>query len=354
LFACHSVFGPRTSLRRETDAKASRVNHPGIGLRRGSLGVVLIFVVLIAGCTSSATNSGSAKGFDSEPQPSFAGLVDIGHGRKMHLECKGTGHPTVVLVPGLDSATDAWTTSEAKSEPPVFEAVARFTRVCTYDRPGVVVGDAMTPSPSTPVPQPTTPQDGVRDLHLLLQASREPGPYVLVGHSYGGLITRIYTAEYHREVVGLVFVDAFAPQWESSMTPAQWEITKAITGPTLEQIAHYPDIERIDFDASVAEARRAAPPSRSLPVIVLSRDTRDRPMGPAIASAVKAGKLPAFVPVDFGYVIDEAWNKAQDALARLVPNAKHIVVKGSGHNIQLEYPQSVTNAIHQVFDKAAQ
>ncbi len=301
--------------------------------------------------TATLKNSTASKTSRPQAQRPFAGLVDIGGGRKIYLECKGSGHPTVVLVPGLDSAADAWTTSQAKSEPPVFDAVAKFARVCTYDRPGTV-GDALTPSPSTPVPQPTTVQNAVTDLHTLLRSADEPGPYVLVGHSYGGLITRIYAAEYPHDVLGLVFVDAFAPQWESAMTPTKWQITKAITGPTSAQLAQYPELERINFDASLTQARRAAPLSSSLPVVVLSRDTRNCSMGPSIASAVAAGKLPAFVPADFGYVIDKAWNRAQDALAKLAPDTKHIVVQNSCHNIQLEYPNTVTNWIHRVSDEA--
>jgi len=301
--------------------------------------------------STSAAGGGATTTTATPAQGNFAGLVDIGGGRKMYLECHGTGHPTVVLVPGLDSGADAWTTAQAKSQRPVFDAVGRFTRVCTYDRPGTTVGDNLTPTQSDPVPQPTTGQDAVRDLHALLGAANEPGPYVLVGHSYGGLITRLYAAQYPRDVAGMVFVDAFAPQWQSAMTPAQWEVVKAITGPTADQLAQFPALERIDFDASVTQARRGAPPRRSVPVVVLSRDTRRHPMGPTIAAAVGAGQLPASVPADFGYINDKAWNKAQDALAKLVPHTKHIIVAGSDHNIQVDHPQAVTRAIHQVLDK---
>ena len=108
----------------------------------------------------------------------------------MYPECPGTGSPTVVLVPGLDSAADVWTGYQPDPSLAVFARVARFARVCAYDRPGAPVGDNLTPSRSTPVPQPTTAQDAVRDLHALLRAAGEPGPYVLAGHSYDGLITR--------------------------------------------------------------------------------------------------------------------------------------------------------------------
>jgi pimeloyl-ACP methyl ester carboxylesterase len=260
-----------------------------------------------------------------------------------------------VLVSGLDAAADVWTGYQANPSLAVFARVARFTRVCAYDRPGTPVGDNLTPSRSTPVRQPVTAQDAVTDLHALLRAAREPGPYVLVGHSYGGLITRLYAGQYPRQVAGLVFVDAFAPQWQTAFTPRQWRILKAITGPSKEQLAKYPAMERLNFDASVAQARAAAPLRCSLPVVVLSRDTHTPPgdLGPVIAAAVAQHKLPAFVPKNFGYTDDRAWDKAQDALARLVPGARHIVIT-SGHNIQIDHPQAVADAIHQIFDTARQ
>src|SRR4029077_10283461 len=119
----------------------------------------------------------------------FAGLVDIGGGRKMYLKCRGTGSPTVVLVGGLRASAEDWSIAE-KSAPAVFPAVCKFTRVCACDRPGTPVDEK--PSRSDAVPQPTTAKDAVADLHALLSAAGEAGPYVLVGHSYGGLVVRLY------------------------------------------------------------------------------------------------------------------------------------------------------------------
>ena len=123
------------------------------------------------------------------------GLVDIGGGRKMYLKCSGRGSPTVVLVGGLRASADDWGISD-KSKPTVFSEVGKFTRVCACDRPGTPVGEK--PSRSDPVPQPTTAKDAVADLHALLSAAGEAGPYVLVGHSYGGLIVRLYASTYPR------------------------------------------------------------------------------------------------------------------------------------------------------------
>jgi pimeloyl-ACP methyl ester carboxylesterase len=125
--------------------------------------------------------------------PACAGLVDIGGGRKIYLECQGTGSPTVILVSGRSDRSDIWHTLADTAKPglAVYPAVAKFTRVCAYDRPGTVTiaGNAIEPSRSTSVPQPITPKNAVADLHALLMAAKVPGPYVLVGHSYGGLIS---------------------------------------------------------------------------------------------------------------------------------------------------------------------
>jgi pimeloyl-ACP methyl ester carboxylesterase len=140
-----------------------------------------------------------------------ARLVDIGGGRKMYLKCLGTGSPTVVLVGGLRASAEDWSIAD-KSAPAVFPEVGRFTRVCVYDRPGTPVGEK--PSRSDSVPQPTTARDAVADLHALLSAARETGPYVLVGHSYGGLVVRLYASTYPKDLSGLVLVDALSEGFE--------------------------------------------------------------------------------------------------------------------------------------------
>jgi pimeloyl-ACP methyl ester carboxylesterase len=274
----------------------------------------------------------------------FAGLVDIGGGRKMYLKCSGRGSPTVVVVGGLRASADDWSTSN-KSTPAVFTGVARFTRVCACDRPGTPVGEK--PSRSDPVPQPTTAKDAVADLHALLSAAGEAGPCVLVGHSYGGLIVRLYASTYPREVSGLVLIDALSEGLQDAETPEQWTIQrKLIEGDVRESVAVYPALERIDVDRSLKEIR-AAPPLRSVPLVVLSAD---RPWGPQVPPMIAAGKLPADIPPDFGYVTDVAQKKAQERLARLVPNEKHITNTNSGHEIHKEQPQLVIDGIREVVE----
>ena len=215
----------------------------------------------------------------------FAGVVGIGGGRKMYLKCSGKGLPAVMLVSGLRAPAEDWSIAD-KSAPAVFREVSKFPRVCACDRPGTPVGEK--PSRSDSAPQPTTPKDAVADLHSLLNAAGEAGPYVLVGHSYGGLIVRLYASTYPKEVSGLVLVDALSEALRDAETPNQWAIQrKLIEGKVRESVILYPALERIDVDRSLDQVRDAFP-LRSIPLVVLSAD---RPWGPQIPSMIAAGKL---------------------------------------------------------------
>ena len=152
---------------------------------------------------------------------------------------------------------------------------------------------------------------------------------------------------YPQDVSGLVLVDALTEGLQEAETPEQWAVQRVLMeGDISESVALYPDLERIDPDRSFDQIR-AAPQLRPLPLIVLSAD---RPWGPQIPSMIAEGKLPAHVPTDFGYVTDAAQKEAQEKLARLVPNAKHIANTNSGHEIHKEQPQLVINWIREVVD----
>ena len=275
----------------------------------------------------------------------FAGLIGIGGGRKMYLKCSGNGSPTVVLVGGLRASAEDWSISD-KSKPTVFAEVAKLTRVCAYDRPGTPVGEK--PSRSDPVPQPTTAKDAVADLHALLSAAGEPEPYVLVGHSYGGLIVRLYASTYPNRVSGLVLVDALSEGIQDAETSQQWAIQRTLVqNDDPESLSMYPALERIDVDRSYDQVRAAPALRPPMPIVVLSAD---RPWGPQVRSMIATGKLPADVLPDFGYVVDAAQKKAQERLAKLVPNEKHITNTNSGHEIHKEQPQLVIDAIRDVVE----
>jgi pimeloyl-ACP methyl ester carboxylesterase len=303
--------------------------------------VGVLALLVAAGCSGSnsdaSTSSGSSETTQAaaveESESDFAGLVDIGGGRKMYLECQGRGSPTVVLVSGFRGSHDDWTSvidSGGESKPSgsaVFPEVSKFTRVCAYDRPGTSRLDGAL-SPSTPVAQPTTAQDGAADLHALLKAAKQPGPHVLVAHSWGAMIGRLYASTYPDEVSGLVLVDPGSEFLQTTLTPAQW--AKFVRG--AKQPGEPKDLEAADYQPSVRELS-VAPPVRSIPAVVLTSD-----------------KCFEFVPGAGGAKATcQAWRAAQDQLATLL-DAKHITDTNSGHFIQGEQPKLVIDAIRQVVD----
>jgi pimeloyl-ACP methyl ester carboxylesterase len=273
-----------------------------------------------------------------------ARLIDIGAGRKMHLECRGQGAPAVVIVPGARASAADWTSSEP-GKANVFAAVAQFTRVCTYDRPGTPVGDA--PSRSDPVSQPVSAREAVADLHGLVTAAGIATPFVVVGHSYGGLVSRLYAMNHPGAVNGMVLLDALSEGLRAAQTPREWEIQRALLdGDLTEALKLYPAIERFDANSSFDQLLAAAP-LRPMPLTVLSAD---QPWGPLIPGLIADGRLPPDIPADFGYVTDKAQKEAQARLAALVPGAKHVTHTRSGHDIHKERPELVIDSIRDVVD----
>ena len=239
--------------------------------------VVALIALLLGVPIPAVAQSTPAASSPTAARGGFAGLVDIGDGRRLYLECAGQGSPTVVLESGFRTRADLWSDDLIQPEAPrtmVFPGVAAFTRVCAYDRPGTatVTEDVLLPSRSDPVAMPRTAAESVHDLHALLEAADVPGPYVLVGHSYGGMLMRLYASTYPDEVVGMVLVDAFSEGLEEQMTAEQWTAYAAIFQPVPEALAGYSDLEFTDLDLSASQVRdatdavavAAAPPRRAI------------------------------------------------------------------------------------------
>ncbi len=136
-----------------------------------------------------------AEAADAKTYPPPGQLVDVG-GHRLHINCTGTGSPTVVIVSGLGD----WSTSWGVVQP----EVAKTTRVCTYDRAGLGWSDASS--------LPSDAAQFAKELHTLLQNANVPGPYVMVGHSLGGFIVRIFAHDYASEVAGVVLIDSMNPK----------------------------------------------------------------------------------------------------------------------------------------------
>jgi pimeloyl-ACP methyl ester carboxylesterase len=268
--------------------------------------------------------------------------VDLGGGRRLYLTCAGVvraNQPTIILVSGYHDSTDPWMRQDLLSlippavGPAVLPGLARTNRVCAYDRPGTArytKGFPLTDR-STAVRQPRTVRDIAAELHTLLAVAKVPRPYVLVGHSLGGLISLMYARTYPDDVRGIVLVDALSPSARTRFGP-RWPLYRmALTPPPQRQsIAsmRLPASETVDIEASMDEVERARP-LRRMALAVL---TRTEPV------QVPPGLLPRGLTVR---QIDEAYNSAQDDLVRLAPATPHIFATGSEHYIQLSQPDLV-------------
>lgn len=248
---------------------------------------------------------------DPPAPPSPTGhRVDIGR-RSLYLDCTGSGGPAVVLEGGI--STD-WTS--------VQPAVSAQTRVCSYDRPD-------SPGSHSDPTAERTAQQVVDDLHALLSAAGEPGPYVLVGHSMGGLYVQLYAYNYPDEVAGLVLVDPTPEEFSARLTDLLISLGTPIPTPTGE-----PTAEQISFQ-QMREAR-ASGMLRPMPLVVISH-----------------GKMPTADERPPGWPIaaeEQLLRELHEEIARLVPNGRHVVAEESGHDIHKEQPALVVEAIKSVIE----
>jgi pimeloyl-ACP methyl ester carboxylesterase len=318
---------------------------------------LVVLAVVVGAIYEQVARRNAARAF---PPPGK--LVDIG-GRRIHLDCRGQGKPIVILESGADpSGSTLWF--------PVQQAIAPLTRVCAYDRAGLMWSD---PAPGE--------RNGVaiaNDLHRALEVAREPRPYVLVGASIGGPYVMTFTKYFGQEVAGLVFVDAAHPEQTRRLAEATgradeeipvvfrvlahlaWtglprlllpaaqvpelpaQIAKAITayqpvslGPAFDEAAA--------FDATFREAGTF----RSLgdrPLAVLSRGK------PWSAYTKEQQRASGFTPEQFSRQ-EAAWRAMQNEEVTWSSQSTHWVLENSSHVIQLERPDAVIDAIREVVAK---
>jgi len=171
-------------------AKRSRP-RASVWLVRGGLALMALPVVL---ALSGATYQAVASEFDQRQYPPPGQLIDVG-GYRLHLLCMGEGTPTIILDAANQATVSNWIWIQS--------ALAQTTHVCAYDRAGQGWSDL------SPAPQDT--QQNAQALHTLLNNANVPGPYVLVGHSFGGLFVRMFAETYPAEVVGMVLIEGTLP-----------------------------------------------------------------------------------------------------------------------------------------------
>ncbi len=279
-----------------------------------------------------------AEAADVRAYPAPGQMIDVG-GYRLHINCVGTGSPTVVIEAGLGDWSASWSSW-------VQPEAARTTRVCTYDRAGM--GWSQTG------PLPRTAKHFAQELHTLLHNAHVPGPYVLVGHSLGGLPVRVFAHDYAAEVAGVVLIESMHPRQAKPSTPttppqttapaselsiftlpARIGVLRLLAGPLDLASGLSPEVANADVAYSVTP--------RSIQTYI----DEAKGIGQSLAQAGAITSLRA-VPVivlSRGQDQEQDWQEMQADLLHLSSNSQHLIADTSGHNVQLEQPEAAVGAI---------
>lgn len=329
--------------------------RPGRWMKRIGLGLVALVIVLtIVGAIYEALGRRSAEA----NYPPRGKMVDIG-GRRMHIDCRGTGSPTVIFESGLGTGgTLDWTL--------VHDKIARFTRACAYDRAGIMWSDAKdTPQRAAAVAD---------DLHATLKGAGIADPLVLVGHSIGGPYIRTYVGRYGDQVAGLVFVDGSYPDQVARLG----KVTGIDVHPKRASLLmhgasalSWTGIVRFMMSDAAkgklpedAAARLGAYVSKSVKGATSELDGFDRTMDDARAvrsfgnrPVIALTALAPFKPEELksagmtpeqGARFKQEWKTMHAEQAALSTRGRQQIVTDAGHYIQVDRPNTVISAVREV------
>src|SRR5215217_8204034 len=285
---------------------------------------------------------------DAEAYPMPGQLIDV-DGHRLHLRCTGAGAPTVVLEPGAGgmSSSLGW----------IVPAVARNTRVCVYDRAGRGWSEPA-----------DTAQDGaqiVTDLHRLLQRGHVPGPYVLAGHSFGGLYVLTFAARYPDQVAGMVLVDSTAPASAAAANPGTPSPGHGGSSNGMRRVsALVSTAARLGLGRLYAQSDFGSLPPRSRDEVRASvatasmlRSTIDEYVQ-ATASTEQAAALGDFadkplIVLTAGSGHDAAWSAAQNRLATLSTNSVHRTIDSVTHEALIANEDGAATTTQAILDVVA-
>lgn len=306
--------------------------------------VLLAVVSLIAGAAAlSATfNAVALRIYEAKNPP--PGTIYLVNGHKMHINCSGSGSPTLILDAGLGNDDFIWGG--------VQPILSRTTRVCSYDRAGFGWSDAL--------PAPRDADHIATELHGLLEAAHIDGPIVLMGHSIAGMYLRDYASRYPQQVAGLIFVDSSTPFQNKSFlaaiganrfnVPPLWLYNAALNAAFaagLPRLFGYCSQSYEGFEPRAAKEQNEDFCSMRPSAVCAEAESIERSSAETIRTG-PFGDLPILIfshdpakpdpglPAAQSEKIQAVWDRMQSNLTQLSSRSRRIVAKGSSHNIHLD------------------
>lgn len=326
----------------------------------------LAFILLLVLMGTGVTYEVLARKQAAKDFPPPGNMIDIG-GRRIHLDCRGAGSPTVIFESG-------WGTEGSLSWSSIHDEVAKNTRACAYSRAGIMWSD--------PKDAPQNGQAIAEDLHATLRQAGEQGPFILVGHSMGGPYMMIYTKHFGEEVAGLVFVDASHPEqylrynitrplsWKQKMQEKfevlQWKTAAMLRWVGVARfLATYEVREpnQVERDDQAIKAYA----STSISAAIKEYEAFEQTLVEA-GTFRQLGNRPTFVltamqPYSPENITDweiteeqarqgqEMWKQMHDEMAAWSTQSQHQLVLDASHYIQRDRPDIVIAAINSVIEQ---
>ena len=317
------------------NARTSQPRGRGCFLWLGASLAALLCLLLVGYIFEPVAEAADAKAYPPPGQ-----LVDVG-GYRLHINCIGTGSPTVVIDAGLGD----WSTSWGGFVQP---EVAKTTRVCTYDRAGMGWSEAG--------PLPRDAAQFAKELHTLLQNAHIQGPYVMVGHSLGGLPVRLFVHDYASEIAGVVLIESMSPrQFTQSPTEVQSQTNSQSQPFSLQAALARIGVVRLlvrlpGIAPSVPANEEAYYPLYIRPQSLQATTNESQGMpaaGVQVAAVNSFGDLPLIVLTARLNDLPD-WPAWQAELLQLSSNSQQLFAENSGHNVQADEPEAAIAAILQM------
>lgn len=279
---------------------------------------------------------------------SSSSLISVNKERKIFLNCQGKGSPTVIFIAGFPNRGDAAfeTLPPGSNKAAVFSQVSKFTKVCDYDRPGTikVLENTFLKSRSDPVLQPVSATDQVKDLQALVKSAHIKKPFIIVAHSAGGLIARLYAYQHPDDVAGLVLIDVTHEYFFREFSKNERYIFNYLLTKSFKELtAVYKEAEIIDFDKSFEQLNHYNKRKLNLPAIILTADKK-----PDFQTMKKGHYWPEFVTQEMVESFFKAIDRANVILSKTFQPEAKILKVNSEHYIQHEKPELIIKVIQEM------